>query len=193
MFKNAKKVLLVVLIILIILIIFLKIFKVENIILKNFYPTEYSEYVSKYSKENELDELLIYSLIKAESNFDSKVVSSSKAVGLMQLMEATAKDVAKNVNLEYNEGVTLYEPEENIKLGTKYLSILMKYYNNNFYLALAAYNAGIGTVATWIEKGIIKSDGSDIENIPYKETNLYIRKILSNYRIYKKLYENKEE
>lgn len=189
MLKNTKKVLLVVLIFLIILIIVLKIFKVENVILKNFYPTEYSEYVSKYSKENELDELLIYSLIKAESNFDPKVVSSSKAVGLMQLMETTAKDVAKNVNMEYNEGVTLYEPEENIKLGTKYLSILMKYYNNNFYLALAAYNAGIGTVATWIEKGIIKSDGSDIENIPYKETNFYIRKILGNYRIYKKLYE----
>lgn len=58
----------------------------------------------------------------------------------------------------------------------------------NFYLAVAAYNAGIGTVDRWIEEGIIKEDGSDIENIPYKETNNYVRKIIRDYEIYEKLY-----
>ena len=58
----------------------------------------------------------------------------------------------------------------------------------NIEVAVAAYNAGIGTVDNWIEKEIIKSDGSDIENIPYKETNNYVRKILRNYKIYQDLY-----
>jgi len=55
-------------------------------------------------------------------------------------------------------------------------------------LALTAYNAGIGNVNTWIKNGIIKSDGSDIENIPYKETNMYVRKIIRNYKMYNKIY-----
>ena len=70
----------------------------------------------------------------------------------------------------------------------------MKYYANlkeifgNYTVALAAYNAGMGTVKKWIEQGTIKADGSDIENIPYKETNMYVRKILRDYQIYKKIY-----
>ena len=58
----------------------------------------------------------------------------------------------------------------------------------NISLALTAYNAGIGTVDTWIEKGTIQEDGSDVENIPYKETNQYVRKILRDYKIYQNLY-----
>ena len=66
-------------------------------------------------------------------------------------------------------------------------TLLQKYKNKES--ALAAYNAGIGTVDNWIEKDIIKADGSDIENIPYKETNNYVRKILRDYKIYNELYE----
>ena len=83
----------------------------------------------------------------------------------------------------------LEDEETNIEFGTAYFSKLISYYDGNYYLAIAAYNAGIGTVAKWISEGIIKEDGSDIENIPYKETNNYVRKILKNYRIYKELYE----
>lgn len=89
--------------------------------------------------------------------------------------------------LEYDE---LQDVETNIEIGTKYFTKLIKYYDGNYYLAIAAYNAGIGTVAKWIEQGIIKEDGSDIENIPYKETNTYVRKILKNYKVYKELYGN---
>ena len=67
------------------------------------------------------------------------------------------------------------------------MTILLDKYEST-EVALAAYNAGIGTVDNWIEKGVIKADGSDIENIPYKETNNYVRKILSNYKMYKELY-----
>lgn len=65
---------------------------------------------------------------------------------------------------------------------------LLEKYDDNYLIALAAYNAGIGNVDEWIRKGIIKKDGSDIENIPYKETNNYVRKIVRDYKIYQELY-----
>ena len=132
----------------------------------------------------------MYALIKAESNFNANAESGKGAIGLMQLMESTAQDVCKKTDLNIsNEDVKdkLLEPEININIGTKYLSVLLDTYKSK-EVAVAAYNAGIGTVNTWIEKGTIKSDGSDIENIPYKETNNYVRKILRNYKIYNELY-----
>ena len=108
----------------------------------------------------------------------------------MQLMETTAKDINKKIDIPINENEIsnkLQEPEYNINLGTKYLSILIEKYQN-IEIALTAYNAGIGTVDTWIENGTIKSDGTDIENVPYKETNNYVRKIIRAYKIYKEIY-----
>ena len=81
----------------------------------------------------------------------------------------------------------LINPDNLLKTNEiKLISYSEKY--KNIEVAVAAYNAGIGTVDNWIEKGIIKSDGSDIENIPYKETNNYVRKILRNYKVYQDLY-----
>ena len=87
------------------------------------------------------------------------------------------------------EQIDLTDPEINIELGTAYFTKLLTYYKGNYNLAITAYNAGIGTVSKWIEQGVIQSDGSDIENIPYTETNNYVRKILKNYQIYKELFE----
>lgn len=157
---------------------------------KTIYKKEYSEYVSKYSEKYGVDENLIYALIKAESNFNEKAHSTKDALGLMQLMESTAKDIVKKTDLEISSNnirESLLDSEININLGTKYLSILIEKYKN-IEIAITAYNAGIGTVDTWIEKGIIKADGTDIEDIPYRETNNYVRKILRDYKIYQKMY-----
>ena len=110
----------------------------------------------------------------------------------MQLMEETAKDVAQKHNIDIcmnHIQEELYDSNKNIELGVCYLSTLLQKYHNK-EVALAAYNAGIGTVDGWIEKGIIRKDGTDIENIPYKETNNYVRKILRDYKIYEYLYKN---
>ena len=159
----------------------------NNNILKLFYKTNYSEYVEKYSKEYGVDKYMVYSIIKAESNFNSKARSERGACGLMQLMDKTAEEVAQNEVIEYSSNVTLYDAEKNIQLGIKYYADLKEQCGND-KIALAAYNAGIGNVQKWIKDGIIKEDGSDIENIPYKETNMYVRKILNNYVMYKRLY-----
>lgn len=156
--------------------------------MKKLYPTEYSEYVYKYSEEYNLDPLLVFAIIKAESNFDPNSVSDSNAMGLMQLVENTAIDVMNSINEEIDISKELFDPETNIRFGCKYFSDLMALYDNNLNLSLAAYNAGMGNVNEWIKEGIIRSDGSDIENIPFKETNNYVRKILRDYNIYLELW-----
>lgn len=171
-------------ILLMIIAIILKCIDIEDIILRRLYPMNYKKEVYEYSEQNKVDPLLTFAIIKAESNFNENSISTSNAKGLMQLMDATAADMAKRLEIEeYN----LFKPDDNICLGTKYISTLLQYYNNNIYLALAAYNAGIGNVNKWIENGIIKEDGSDIENIPFKETQNYVRKVMRNYRIYEKI------
>ncbi len=177
-------------VIIVIFIIILVVVLSKDKILKIIYPKTYSEIISIYAKEYDVEENLIYAVIKAESNFKSEAVSNKSAIGLMQIVEDTAIDVARKNNIEINtENVQeeLLNIDNNINIGTKYLSTLLSQYGNK-EVALAAYNAGIGTVDNWIEKQIIKADGSDIENIPYKETNNYVRKILRDYNIYNYLY-----
>ena len=183
-----KKQIIIVAIILIfcILIAFLNIpIRIQKII----YKKDYEEYVQKYSQQYNVDENLVYALIKAESNFNANAQSSKGAIGLMQLMETTAQDVCKRMDLNISNNELkekLLEPEININIGTKYLSILIQQYGN-VEIAITAYFAGIGTVDNWIEKDIIKADGSNVEKIPYKETNNYVRKILRDYKIYTNL------
>lgn len=186
--KKSKKILIGMIIVILIVILILVLFKDD--ILKIIYPKTYSEIISTYSEEYNVEENLIYAVIKAESNFESEAVSNKSAIGIMQIVEDTAIDVAKKNNIDIdteNIKEELLDIDNNINIGTKYLSTLLNQYGN-IEVALAAYNAGIGTVNNWIEKQIIKADGSDIENIPYKETNNYVRKILRDYDIYNYLY-----
>lgn len=189
MIKLIKKIIILIIFAIIVLSILGKIdYKtIRNQILKKVYKQEYTEYVKKYAKEYDVDEYLIYAIIKAESNFNQDAVSHRDAKGLMQLMYPTAEDIAKRIDIEINEENVL-EPDININLGTKYISMLIQKYNN-INLALAAYNAGSGNVDGWIGKGTLKSDGTDIENVPFAETNNYVRKILRDYEIYKNIYE----
>ena len=184
--KNKK--LVIIFIVLILIIIFIVLFK-DNI-LRIIYPKTYKEAVTIYEEKYNVEENLIFALIKSESNFNPKAISNSNAIGLMQLMNDTAIDVAKKNNIDVNEENSkeeLMDIYKNIEIGTCYLSVLLEKYQNK-ELALAAYNAGIGTVDGWIQAGIIKKDGSNIENVPYKETNNYVRKILRDYKIYEDLY-----
>lgn len=182
-----KKIWIILFILIAIIAIVFSIIKNKKSIMKALYIIKYSEYVEKYSKEFEVDKYLIYATIKAESNFNEKAESNKGAKGLMQLMDSTGQEIAKGLDMTMDND-DLFEPEINIKLGTKYISKMIQKYNN-IELALAAYNAGSGNVDSWINSNKIKADGSDIENIPFKETNNYVRKILKDYRIYKELYE----
>ena len=179
-----------IIILIIFIILILLIFQWNNLsetIQKQIYPKKYEQYVNKYSQECDVDNLLIYSIIKVESNFNEKANSHAEAIGLMQLMENTAVETYEHIEAQTVNVEELYQPEINIKIGTYYFSTLLNQYNN-VGLALAAYNAGMGRVDKWIKEGTIKQDGSDLENIPFKETNLYVRKVLNVYEKYKNLY-----
>ena len=108
----------------------------------------------------------------------------------MQITEATAKEVNESTQStdEIND-TTIYDVDVNIEIGCNYLASLISRYNGNYYLAICAYNAGIGNVNKWIEAGIISStlDTADI-NLPFKETTNYLKKVISNYEVYKKIY-----
>lgn len=185
--KRLAKFLIILIIFLLLYFVLFKVVELDKIIMKKIYPLKYSEYVEKYSKEYDIDPYMVYAIIKAESNFNENAKSASNAVGLMQIMEATAIETANKMNLNVAEE-DLFDPELNISIGLKYFSNLLNKYNDNYYLAIIAYNAGIGNVDKWIADGTIKEDASDIENVPFKETNNYVRKILRDYEIYKDLY-----
>lgn len=185
--KKLIKLLIIITIISLLYFILFKVIEIDNILMKKLYPIKYSEYVEKYAREYNIDKYMVYAIIKAESNFDEKAKSESNAIGLMQIMETTATERANKMELEITEE-DLFNPEINIKIGLNYFAYLAEQYNNNYALAIIAYNAGIGNVNKWIENGTIKQDGTDIENVPFKETNNYVRKILRDYEIYKGLY-----
>lgn len=174
-------------VLIVIITILIVVFLNKNTIMKSIYIIKYSEFIEKYSKEYDVDKYLIYACIKAESNFNEKAESKKGAKGLMQLLDSTGKEIAEGLDMTIDDD-DLFEPEINIKLGTKYISKMLKKYEN-IELALAAYNAGSGNVDSWINSNKIKADGTDVENIPFKETNNYVRKILRDYRIYRELYD----
>lgn len=139
----------------IILIIIIAIFVLLRVqVLQIIYPQKYSEYVEKYAMEYELDPLLVYSIIKAESNFKSTAKSNSGAIGLMQVMLSTAQEIGTKLEIEDITEEKLYEPEINIRIGICYFKNLLEKYNN-YNLAIIAYNAGMGNLDNWLDQGII--------------------------------------
>ena len=156
-------------------------------IAKFIYKDQYIDIIEKECKSYGIDKYEILAIIKAESNFDSKAVSSKKAIGLMQLTLDTANWCAKNLNIDEVSEEDLYNPDLNIKLGIYYYNYLLERYNNSD-TALAAYNAGMGKVDNWLNDKQYSKDGIKIDTTPYEETNKYITKINNNYKIYKFLY-----
>ena len=173
-------------IITIIILILLTFSLVSTAMTRVLFPRNYDDIVRRYAEKYNVDENLIFAIIRAESRFRSEAVSHKGAKGLMQLMEATAIELMERLEIEFEGNIeeVLFTPEINIHLGVKYIANLIEKYQN-IEVALAAYNAGRGTVDGWIENGVIQADGSDIENIPFKETNMYVRRVMRDYRIYR--------
>jgi soluble lytic murein transglycosylase-like protein/outer membrane protein assembly factor BamD (BamD/ComL family) len=152
------------------------------------YPLAYWETIQNKAREAELDPYLVVALIRQESLFDTRARSSAAALGLMQLLSTTASRVAKQLGLKPPSNEKLFDPELNVVLGTHYLKSLLRRYSNNWFKAIAAYNAGEAAVDRW-EKDIVTDDIEEfVERIPYLETRQYVKLVLRNHRIYKTLY-----
>ena len=147
-----------------------------------FFPTKFKEEVASASEEFDVEKAMIFSVINVESSFRKDAVSNKGAVGLMQLMPETAKELAKKLEIEEYD---LKKPEDNIKLGTFYLSVLKKRFDNT-KTALCAYNAGPAKVSSWLADKEYSEDGKMLKKIPFKETREYIEKINKNLKYYSK-------
>jgi soluble lytic murein transglycosylase len=153
------------------------------------YPLAYWDSVQEKTQERGIDPYLVLALIRQESLFDARARSPAAALGLMQLIPPTAARVAKQIGLPAPSQEKLFEPELNLTLGTQYLKDLLERYSNNWFKAVAAYNAGEAAVDRW-EKEIVTDDIEEfVERIPYVETRGYVKLVLRNHRIYKRLYE----
>lgn len=153
------------------------------------YPRWYGQYVEKYSRQFEVDPSLMYALIREESRFNPRGLSRAMAHGLTQIMPSTGRGIARNLGIRPYNTSRLFEPELNVKMGTYYLSTQLRNFNGDKHLALAAYNGGSGNVRRWIKKNGFSDIDEFVENIPYRETRGYVKKVLESYWQYKRIYE----
>jgi soluble lytic murein transglycosylase len=128
-------------------------------------------------------------ITRQESNFDVGIVSSSGARGLMQLMPATARVVARRLGESTSEFLLTSDPGNNMRLGTAYLAEMLEKFDNSVPLAAAAYNAGPHRVTQWLtENGDPRLDGQSmidwIELIPFNETRNYVHRVIENIVVY---------
>lgn len=148
-------------------------------------PVFHADLIKQYSAENNLDPLLVTALIKTESNFVRRARSNRGAVGLMQLLPATAQELAGELGYKDVKTINLEDPRTNIRLGTHYLAALLSECDGNEVLALAAYNAGLSKVQTWYRQNPLL--GMEIADIPYPETRNYVSSIMRTHRWLKKI------
>ncbi len=159
-------------------------YKVRTDVERVMFPRTYREVVEEQAKAFELEESLVYAVIKAESNFDPDAQSSVGAMGLMQMMPNTFIWMQSMLGETYEENA-LYEPEVSVRFGCALLRLLLDEYGD-LTAALSAYNAGMGNVTSWLSDTAYSLDGKTLSAIPFSETRMYVQKVLR----YKENYEN---
>ena len=146
------------------------------------YPVKYKDIVERYSQEFNLDKELVYGVINVESSFNEHALSKAGAIGLMQILPSTAREIAVKLKVENFTPKSLYNPDINIRFGCYYLRYLLDMFNGDLTKSLCAYNAGFSNVLSWINSNGV------LEQIPFKETNNYVKKVSLNMKIYKNVY-----
>lgn len=156
--------------------------------LKLLYPLEHKEAIIKYGQLHKIDPPLLAALIKTESNFKPYAESKKGAKGLMQITPSTGEWIAETIGMRDFDESMLFDPETNIKLGSWYVEHLTNYYGGSFDLVFAAYNAGRGNVDKWLKNEEYSRNGKELDAIPFKETEKFLKKLTKNYKIYKQIY-----
>ena len=161
---------------------------------KKWYGALYPELIiENKNKSNNIS--LVMSIIRQESRFDQRGKSPARAQGLMQILPSTAAFTMKNKNYRGKLRHDLLIPEENIKIGEKYITHLMKepLINNDLIKLLAAYNGGPGNLNKWLKKVNFKNDPLLlIETLPSRETRNYIKEVLKNVYVYNEKFDYNE-
>lgn len=171
-------------------------------VMQKIYPLKYEDIIIKYSREYNLDRYLVMAVISAESNFDETAQSHKNAKGLMQVTDDTAQWICKKYGINANgaendendekiKNPDFFDPDTNIHIGCAYLEFLLDTFDGNVKNSIAAYNAGHGNVAKWLDDSNHTDDGENLKSIPFGETDKYVNKVIKRIDIYKKLYGGK--
>lgn len=150
------------------------------------YPMAYLPMIKVHAGTS-VDPFLAAAIIREESQYDIQALSRVGAIGLMQVMPATAQAVAKKMGASNVVREDLFDQETNIRFGVKYLDQLLQQFSGNIIYAVAAYNAGPQVVSSWVQKYGNREPDEFVELIPYQETRQYVKRVLRSYREYARL------
>lgn len=141
------------------------------------HPRLFEDVLRPAAKAQQLPLELLFAVSKQESRFASGVTSTAGAIGLMQLMPATARELA-GAQLTEDE---IREPKQNAALGAAYLEQLLQHWQGDAFRSIASYNAGPGAVGSWSTQALDDAPALWVERIPYPETRYYTKKVLDNF------------
>ncbi|RKH19272.1 lytic transglycosylase [Corallococcus praedator] len=154
------------------------------------WPLAFRPLIQSHSRAARVDPDLLQGLIREESRFNPRARSSTGALGLAQLMPATARQVADSLKMAAVDEASLLQPAQNIRLGAAYLGQLLKHFDGNPAYAVAAYNAGPAAVERW-RRALPQAELDEwVEHIAFEETRDYVKRVLGSYSAYKLLYAN---
>ena len=153
-----------------------------------YYPIEEGGFLRAHARQSGLDAAVLRALVRQESVFDARARSKAGAIGLMQLVPATARSLSRSVLRERYRRAFLYDPGKNVTLGAAYLKDLMDHFNGSLIFALAAYNGGPATVSRVIAENPGREEDELFESHPFFETRDYVRKVLLYSSSYRTLY-----
>jgi soluble lytic murein transglycosylase len=148
------------------------------------FPLHHQDDVNNWSEQHNIDPAWTYAIIRRESAFMQDVRSPVGAVGLMQLMPSTARQLARQMNIRYRGRYSLIGSDTNIRLGTGYLERMLNRLQSQHVLATAAYNAGPSRVTSWLPEHQQMDAVRWIETIPFTETREYVSNVLAYMAIY---------
>ena len=157
-------------------------------VLHYLFPIPYTDQV-KFHSGSRIDPFFVYSVMRQESIFDYQITSPAGACGLLQIMPATGKMLAKQESLETFDPSQLYNPYMNIRLGIRYLVDLKAQYSDDYMYVLGNYNAGPKPTKRWQAAGEGKPWDIRAEEISYWETRDYVKRVMGNYWIYQEIYD----
>jgi soluble lytic murein transglycosylase len=151
------------------------------------FPIDHWPLIEKYADAQRIDPYLLTALMAQESTFTVEIRSHANAYGLMQLIPGTAHRVARQLGIRQFSTASLTNADMNVRLGTKYFKDLLVRFGGAHY-ALAGYNAGEGRVARWLQETPELPEDEFIDNIPFPETQNYVKRILGTAEDYRRLY-----
>ena len=149
------------------------------------FPLAFRGIFEQYAKQSNVPLSFLYGISRQESMLNHSIKSWAGAVGLMQVMPGTAKDIARRENWKFSGASDLLDPETNVRFGSTYARWMLDRFDNNRILAAAAYNAGPGRIPQWKSTdGIFRDTAMYVETIPFEETRKYVQNVILYDAIY---------